>query len=270
MSERYSKLFDGLKKNSQGAFIPFVMLGDPGMEESEAIIDTLVEGGADALELGIPFSDPTADGPVIQAAANRALEKGATPDGCFDVLAKVRKRHPDIPVGLLVYANLVIGKGAERFYRRASESGVDSVLVADVPAISSREFVRYAKDAGIAPVFIVPPNAGDATLREIAALTKGYTYFLGRAGVTGADRELEAPLSSRISLLKEAGAPPVVVGFGISRPEHVKLALEAGADGAIAGSATVAIIAANLGDAKKTRNELLAFVKSLKAATRRA
>jgi tryptophan synthase alpha chain len=269
MSERYGKLFGDLKKNSEGAFIPFVMLGDPGMEESEAVIEALIEGGADALELGIPFSDPTADGPVIQAAANRALEKGATPDKCLDIVGKVRKNHPDIPIGLLVYANLVIGRGIERFYRRAAESGADSVLVADVPAISSREFTRYAQDAGIDPVFIVPPNADDDKLREIAGLTKGYTYFLGRAGVTGADREMETPVSSKISLLKEAGAPPVVVGFGISRPEHVKLSLEAGADGAIAGSATVEIVAGNLGDAKKTRDELLKFVKSLKAATRR-
>ncbi|MCL2010724.1 MAG: tryptophan synthase subunit alpha [Synergistaceae bacterium] len=268
MSDRYVKLFDELKKNSQGAFIPFVMLGDPGMEECEAIIETLIEGGADALELGIPFSDPTADGPVIQAAANRALEKGATPDCCFDLLAKIRKKHTCIPMGLLVYANLVLGRGAERFYRRASESGVDSVLVADVPVISSRRFVRYAQENGIAPVFVAPPNADDGQLLEIASLTKGYTYFLGRAGVTGADREMEAPLSARISFLKDAGAPPVVVGFGISRPEHVRLALEAGADGAISGSATVALIAANLGDAKKTRGELLKFVKDLKAATR--
>jgi tryptophan synthase alpha chain len=267
MSERYGKLFDGLKNKSEGAFIPFVMLGDPGMDESEAIIETLIEGGADALELGMPFSDPTADGPVIQAAANRALEKGATPDGCLNLLSKIRKKHPHIPMGLLVYANLVLGKGAERFYRRAEESGVDSVLVADVPSISSRQFIRYALSAGIDPVFIVPPNASVEKLREIAALTKGYTYFMGRAGVTGAEHEMDAPLASKISLLKEAGAPPVVVGFGISRPEHVRLSLEAGADGAIAGSATVAVIAANLGDAKKTGEELLKFVKNLKKAT---
>jgi tryptophan synthase alpha chain len=270
MSERYAKLFERLKKNkqkSEGAFIPFVMLGDPSMNECEAILEALIEGGADALELGIPFSDPTADGPVIQAAATRALERGATPDGCLDILAKARGRHPDVPVGLLVYANLVIARGLERFYRRAADSGVDSVLVADVPSVSSAEFSRHALAAGIDPVYIAPPNAADEKLREIAKLTRGYTYFLGRAGVTGADREMEAPLSSRITLLKDAGAPPVVVGFGISRPEHVRLSLEAGADGAISGSATVSIIEKNLGDAKKTRNELLSFVKSLKAAT---
>ncbi|MDR2179570.1 MAG: tryptophan synthase subunit alpha [Synergistaceae bacterium] len=271
MSQRYEKTFSGLKKKGEGAFIPFVMLGDPGMEESEAIIETLVESGADALELGIPFSDPVADGPVIQTSANRALARGATPEGCLDILAKVRGKYPDIPMGLLVYANLVIG--GERFYPYAAASGVDSVLVADVPTLMAAPFVQRARDAGIDPVFIVPPNASDEKLREIAALTKGYTYFLGRAGVTGADLEMKVPLSSKITLLKDAGAPPIVVGFGISRPEHVRASLKAGADGAISGSATVAIVAAHLKDNRKMemikmRAELAAFVKNMKSATR--
>jgi tryptophan synthase alpha chain len=261
-------MFSNLKKKGEGAFIPFVMLGDPDMETSEAIIETLAESGADALELGIPFSDPVADGPVIQTSANRALEKGATPDGCLDILTKVREKYADIPSGLLVYANLVVGKGGERFYKRAAETGVDSVLVADVPTLMAGPFVQYAHNADIDPVFIVPPNASDDKLIEIAALTKGYTYFLGRAGVTGADQEMKVPLSSKITLLKNAGAPPIVVGFGISRPEHVKASLQAGADGAISGSATVAIIAAHLDNVTKMRSELAAFVKNMKAAAR--
>jgi tryptophan synthase alpha chain len=268
MSRRYEKTFLSLKEKGEGAFIPFVMLGDPSMEESAAILETLIESGADALELGIPFSDPVADGPVIQTAANRALEQGVTPEGCFRLLEETRRKHPDIPVGLLVYANLVVGRGGENFYRRAAESGVDSVLVADVPTIAARSFVKYAQDAGIDPVFIVPPNADDEKLRTIAKMTKGYAYFLGRAGVTGADQEMKTPLASKIALLRDAGSPPIVVGFGISRPQHVKSALEAGADGAIAGSATVSIIAEHLQDTKKTREELAKFVKNMKAATR--
>jgi tryptophan synthase alpha chain len=268
MSRRYEKLFESLKTQRSGAFIPFVTLGDPTPEESGEILETLIEAGADALELGIPFSDPVADGPVIQASANRALEVGATPDRCLDLLAKTRARHPDVPFGLLVYANLVIGKGLERFYRRAAESGVDSVLAADVPVLSARPFVRAALNAGVDPVFVVPPNASDEKLREIARASKGYTYFLGRDGVTGADREARAPLASRIALLKGAGSPPVVVGFGISRPEHVRACLAAGADGAIAGSATVSIVAENLGRPKETLAELSRFVKSMKEATR--
>ncbi|MDR1886015.1 MAG: tryptophan synthase subunit alpha [Synergistaceae bacterium] len=268
MTTRYKALFEELQKNGEGAFIPFVMLGDPNMDESASIIETLVKSGADALELGIPFSDPVADGPVIQTAANRALESGITPDGCFKIIENFRMKNDTIPIGLLVYANLVIGRGARNFYSRAAKSGVDSVLIADVPTLASGSFVEYARDAGIDAVFIAPPNADDAKLREIAGLTCGYTYFLGRSGVTGADREMSAPLSSRIALLKSSGAPPVVVGFGISKPEHVRASLEAGADGAIAGSATVAIIERRLDDRDLMHEELARFVKDMKSATK--
>jgi tryptophan synthase alpha chain len=260
-------MFTLLKERREGAFIPFVTLGDPNMAESEAIIETLLDSGADALELGLPFSDPVADGPVIQAAANRALEGGTTTGDCFELMARARKNHPDVPFGLLVYANLVLGRGMENFYARAAECGADSVLAADVPVVSARSFIDEAARAGVAPVFVAPPNADEGKLREIAELSKGYVYFLGRAGVTGADREMNAPLASKIAFLKDAGSPPVVVGFGISRPEHVRACLDAGADGAIAGSATVAIIAANLGDAKKTNLLLRDFASAMKAAT---
>ncbi|MDR3254297.1 MAG: tryptophan synthase subunit alpha [Synergistaceae bacterium] len=266
---RYARLFARLGEAGEGAFIPFVMLGDPNEGESEAIIETLIESGADALELGMPFSDPIADGPVIQTAANRALEAGITPDDCFRIAANIRSRHEDIPMGLLVYANLLIGRGPESFYERASASGLDSVLVADVPTVEASAFARHALASGIDPVFIVPPNASDDKIREIAGLTKGYAYFLGRAGVTGADREMAAPVSSRVELLKRAGSPPVVIGFGISRPLHVRAAIESGAAGAIAGSATVAIIAENLGDPEKTREEVARFVRVMKSGTRR-
>ena len=267
MTRRYEKMFIDLKKKNEGAFIPFVVLGDPNPEESEAILGTLIEAGADALELGIPFSDPVADGPVIQAADNRALESGASTDVCLAIIARVREKYRDIPIGLLVYANLVLRGGIDNFYTRSAESGVDSVLVADIPAAASKPFSDAAIKAGIDPVYIVPPNADDEKLPEIAALSKGYTYFLGRLGVTGTDREMETPASSRVEILKNAGAPPVVVGFGISRPEHVRAALDAGADGAIAGSAMVNIIAGNLGNPKKTREDLSAFVRAMKAAT---
>ncbi|MCL1796547.1 MAG: tryptophan synthase subunit alpha, partial [Clostridia bacterium] len=172
-----------------------------------------------------------------------------------------------IPMGLLIYANLVLHGGIGEFYARSAESGVDSVLVADVPCAAFKPFSDAARNAGIDSVYVVPPNADDERLREVAALTKGYTYFLGRLGVTGTDREMETPVSSKIQLLKNAGAPPVVVGFGISRPEHVRAALDAGADGAIAGSATVKIIADNLGNPKKTREELSTFVQKMKGIT---
>ncbi|MDB5721813.1 MAG: trpA, partial [Alphaproteobacteria bacterium] len=137
MNERYSAMFARLDERGEGAFGAFVMIGDPDLETSLLILDALAEAGADMVEVGIPFSDPVADGPTIQAAAERALAKGVTPADCFALLARFRARHPHIPVGILTYANIVIARGKAAFYRSAAEAGVDSVLVADVPAFEA-------------------------------------------------------------------------------------------------------------------------------------
>jgi len=267
-NSRYKKMFESLKSRGEGAFIPFVTLGDPDPDESLAILRTLAENGADALELGIPFSDPVADGPVIQTAGNRALDAGVTPDVCFGIIKRVREEYGELPMGLLVYANLVVGGGIEKFYFRSADSGVDSVLIADAPVATAPIFKPFAGAEGVDQVYIVPPNADDATLRTVAVTGEGYVYFLGRGGVTGADREMSAPDSGMIAALREYGAPPIVVGFGISRPEHVRAALAAGADGAISGSAVVAIIEKNLGDKNAMRAELANFVREMKSAAK--
>ncbi|MDR0771423.1 MAG: tryptophan synthase subunit alpha [Burkholderiales bacterium] len=267
---RYEAMFARLKEKEEGAFVPFVMLGDPDSETSLAVIDTLVAHGADALELGIPFSDAVADGPVIQRSSYRALTAGVTPAQCLQSLKHIRAKHPDIPIGLLVYANLVVHRDVKTFYREAAEAGVDSVLVADVPVGAAAPFVEAANEAGVAPIFVVPPNADDAIIREIARQGRGYTYFLGRAGVTGVDREMQTPLPARFKALQAAGAAPAIVGFGISTPEHIRAALDAGAAGAIAGSATVAIIEQHLHDKAAMLEALAAFVRKMKAATQRS
>lgn len=266
---RYKRLFTKLKERGEGAFVPFVMLGDPDAETSLEIIKTLAENGADALELGIAFSDPVADGPVIQAAASRALTAGATPENAFAIISAARQAFADIPIGLLVYANLVVNKGPADFYARAKTAGVDSILVADVPSAESGTFCQTALSHEIDQIFIVPPNADEDKLRQIASAGSGYTYYLGRAGVTGADREMANPSTAQIQFLKEAGAPPVVVGFGISSPRHVEAALEAGADGAISGSAIVRIVADNLADKKAMHGELTRFSREMKGATKK-
>jgi tryptophan synthase alpha chain len=265
---RYAKLFERLRENGDGAFVPFLTLGDPTPSASPDMLRALVEGGADALELGIPFSDPVADGPVIQSSANRALDAGATPSGCFETVKKIRGLYPELPIGLLVYANLVVTGGIDAFYGSAAESGVDSVLIADAPVSSHPIFAPYAMRHNIDTVYVVPPNADCGKTEEIARSCGGYTYLLGRSGVTGAEREMSAPDTQTIKRLKNAGAPPIMVGFGISRPEHVRGALLAGADGAISGSATVAIIAANLGNPEKTRAALSSFVREMRDATK--
>lgn len=262
---RYDTMFEGLRARGEGAFGAFVMLGDPDLETSAAILDALVEGGADMLEVGIPFSDPIADGPVIQAAAVRALSGGVTPADCFALLRAFRSRHPHVPVGILTYANLVLARGLGAFYAACAEAGVDSVLVADAPMLEAPRFLAAAEAHGVDPVLIAAPNTPAATLQVLAKAGRGYTYCVARAGVTGADEEVRFAHGGLIDALGRHGAPPPVLGFGISRPDHVRLALEAGAAGVISGSAIVRLIAE---DAAAGPERARVFVAEMKAATR--
>ena len=268
LMERYETLFAQLKARREGAFVPFVTLGDPNPEQSLKIIDTLIEAGADALELGIPFSDPLADGPTIQDATLRAFAAGVTPAQCFEMLTAIRQKHPTIPIGLLMYANLVFSPGIDEFYAACERAGVDSVLVADVPVEESAPFRQAALRHNIAPIFICPPNADDDLLRQIASYGRGYTYLLSRAGVTGAENRAALPLHHLIEKLAEYHAAPPLQGFGISAPEQVTAAIDAGAAGAISGSAIVKIIERNVNDPQAMLAELKAFAQSLKAATK--
>ncbi|MCP4677894.1 MAG: tryptophan synthase subunit alpha [Deltaproteobacteria bacterium] len=265
---RYETMFSRVEELGQGAFIPFVVIGDPESATSLDIIHALIAGGADALELGIPFSDPIADGPTIQTATVRALRAGVTPDRCFELLKKVREDNDHIPIGLLVYANLVVANGEDAFYKQAADAGVDSVLVADVPVFEAEPFVDMASNHGIDPVFIAPPNADEALLEEVARLTRGYTYVVARPGVTGANDEM-AHRGEIFAALKKLGAPPGVIGFGISKPEHVRAALQEGASGAISGSAVVRIVERLAGDSRAMLGELEAFVRDMKEATKK-
>lgn len=260
---RYSTMFNRLRERGEGAFGAFAMLGDPDPDASAVILDALVDAGADMLEVGIPFSDPVADGPVIQAAASRSLAAGTRTADCFRLLAAFRQRHPEMPVGILTYANIAMASGLEAFYRAAAGAGVDSVLVADVPLIEARPFLAAARAAGVAPVLIAAPNTPPERVKRIAEEGEGYTYCVARSGVTGADADVRFA-GEVIAALVEAKAPPPVLGFGIGRPEHVRLALQAGAHGAISGSAIVARTAAHPGAEAET---VRAFVAAMKAAT---
>lgn len=268
MTKRYQQMFERLTAANQGAFVPFCVVGDPDADTSLQVIRTLAKSGADALELGLPFSDPVADGPVIQKADVRALAAGATVKRGFEIIAAVREEFPDLPMGLLVYANLVESPGHDAFYANACKAGLDSVLVADVPTIEAKPFVECAGRHGIQPVLIAAPNSPDDHLRQIARLSEGYTYVVTRSGVTGTDREAHKEHRRFIDKLKELGAPPCLLGFGISTPEHVKNALSSGAAGAISGSAVVERIERNLGNREAMLQELSSFVESMKVATR--
>ncbi|WP_455293334.1 tryptophan synthase subunit alpha [Vibrio parahaemolyticus] len=266
---RYEKMFARLNEKNQGAFVPFVTVCDPNAEQSYKIMETLVESGADALELGIPFSDPLADGPTIQGANIRALDSGTTPDICFEQIGKIRAKYPDLPIGLLMYANLVYSRGIESFYERCAKAGIDSVLIADVPTNESTEFVTAAEKFGIHPIFIAPPTASDETLKQVSELGGGYTYLLSRAGVTGAETKANMPVDHMLEKLNQFDAPPALLGFGISEPAQVKQAIEAGAAGAISGSAVVKIIEAHVEQPQIMLDKLGEFVSAMKAATQK-
>jgi tryptophan synthase alpha chain len=256
---RYAAIFDRLASQGEAAFGAFVMLGDPDLRTSARLLRNLVEGGADMIEVGIPFSDPVADGPVIQAAAQRALAAGVTVNDCFALIAELRAAHPQVPVGVLTYANLVGARGRETFFSKAVEAGADSLLVADLPSIEAEPWADEMGAAGLDPVLIAASNTPEATLQRIAQLGSGYTYCVTRAGITGTHAAAEFD-RNLVSKLRKLQAPPPVFGFGISKPEHVRAAVAAGAAGVISGSAIVSC-AAGGGDVQ-------ALVRQLKSATR--
>lgn len=259
---RYADLFERLTGRGEGAFGAFLMLGDPDLETSAVLLDALVEGGADMVEVGIPFSDPIADGPVIQAAAVRALNAGTRVDDCFQLLGDFRGRHPDVPVGILTYANLLAARGRERFCADAAAAGVDSLLVADVPSIEAEPYAEAARAAGLDLVMIAAPNTPGQTLTRITRLGSGYTYCVARAGVTGEREELALEHDELFGQLRSLGAPPPVLGFGISTSEHVRQAVASGAAGVISGSAIVRLAVERGPDAVRT------FIADMKDATK--
>ena len=257
---RYSQMFECLTARGEAAFGAFLMLGDPDLEVSVAMLQALVDGGADMIEVGLPFSDPVADGPVIQAAARRALQSGVRIGDCFDLIAGFRARNADVPIGILTYANLVLARPG--FMRDAANAGADSLLIADVPSLEARPFVGEMEQAGLEPVLIAAANTPETTIQSIAQLSKAYTYCVSRAGITGthADAGFDG---SWLEHLKASGAPPPILGFGISRPEHVTAALDTGAAGVICGSAIV-----RLAVETKSPAVVSEFVAQMKAATR--
>ncbi|PMC64778.1 tryptophan synthase subunit alpha [Corynebacterium tuscaniense] len=275
---RFTALFEALEAKNEGAFVPFVMLGDPSADDAVEIISTLIDAGADALELGVPFSDPVADGPTIQKAHLRALDGGATVDSCMEQIREIRRHHPDTPIGMLVYANVPYVRGLEKFYTELHEAGADAVLVPDAPVREGAPFVEAATAVGIDPVFIAPAQARPEVLEDVAAHSRGYIYAISRDGVTGTEHESQTTgLSDVVSNITSYGGPPVLLGFGISTPQHVADAIAAGASGAITGSAIAKIIDAHVDythpnpgtirDMDALKTELTSYVTAMKRAT---
>ncbi len=261
----YRQVFSDLKKQDRTALIPFFVIGDPDFDTSLAVVKTAIDAGADVLELGIPFSDPIADGPTIQKADIRAMRGGMSVAKALEFIREV-KDYKDIPIGLLMYYNLVYQYGTGKFFGDFHQAGVNSVLVADLSIDDADEIVDPAVSAGLDTVFMVTPNTPSERMKLIASRTTGFIYAVSVLGVTGSREKLSDTVEGLVGKLKELTSVPVCVGFGISRPEHAATVAQAGADGVIIGSRVVGLIESNLGDRESMLAEISAFLTEVKSA----
>ncbi len=262
----YQDIFGKLKR---AALIPFFVIGDPDEKTSLELIKTAIDAGADILELGIPFSDPIADGPTIQKADIRALRAGMTPRKALDFIAKITA-YKSIPIGLLVYYNLINHYGVEKFFNDFKASGGTSVLVADISIDDADEIALPALKAGLETVFMATPNTAKDRLKRIADKTTGFIYTVSLLGTTGERSALSDRVKPLIANLKSITDKPVCVGFGISSAEHAVAVASAGADGVIIGSRVVRCIEDNLGHPDAAKKQIADFIISVKQALEKA
>jgi len=261
----YQEVFSGLRKQGRAALIPFFVIGDPDFDTSLELVKAAIDAGADVLELGIPFSDPIADGPTIQKADVRAMRGGMNTHKACQFIRQV-KRHKDIPIGLLMYYNLIQQYGVERFCKDFHEAGVNSVLVADLSIDDADEILVPARAAGLDSVFMVTPNTAPQRMERIAAKTTGFVYTVSLLGVTGSREALSSAADGLVRKLKGLTQVPVCVGFGVSKPEHARTIADAGADGVIIGSRIVAMIENHLDKPQEAVREITRFLTEVKGA----
>jgi tryptophan synthase alpha chain len=239
---RYTQQWAQYQQRGQKAFIPFTLLGWPSFEHSYRQLAAMVAAGVFALEVGLPFSDPVADGPIIQRAVFDALNAGFNLNQAWPWLAKVRQLDAHIPIGLLVYNNMVQAVGVERFCQQAKASGVDGVLIADLPPEMAEPWVTAAKAAELDTIFTVSSLTTPDRLRHIGQLASGFLYGVSRLGITGVESRYETDLTTLITHCHTACDLPVFMGFGISTPDHARQMTDAGADGYITGSRIIQLV----------------------------
>ena len=261
--------FYQLKARKQKGLICYVMGGYPNPIACEKIISAIVEGGADIIEIGIPFSDPIADGPVIQEAAFKALKKGVTPQMCLNLIKKTRKRYPELPIVIMTYSNILEKNGFRKFMEMAKEAGTDGFILPDMTIDESENYLQYSKDLGLASIFLVAPNTSNLRIKNTLAVSTGFVYVVSVYGTTGMRNSFNKYTLTAIKNIKKLGSKKnISVGFGISTPQHVKLMSNNGADAVIVGSAIVKMIDGNKGDSIiQLQDNLRNYVKSLKAAS---
>jgi tryptophan synthase alpha chain len=257
-----------LRERNEGGLIAYVTAGDPEPSLTPDIVEALVAGGADIIELGIPFSDPIADGPTIQAATLRALRSGMTPEKVLQIVGDIKSRVK-VPLVILTYYNPIFKMGLKKFFKSASSSGVDGVIVADLPIEEASDYKEMAEDHEVDTIFLASPSTSDDRLRRILEFTSGFLYLVSLFGVTGARdkiQDLTIGLVRRTARVALAYGIPLAVGFGISKPEHVEALIRSGADAAIVGSGFVKIIEKHR-CTERLLSEIETYASKLKEAT---
>lgn len=259
---RIAARFEELRGRGERALIPFVTGGDPDLGTTEAVVLSVAEAGADLIEIGVPFSDPIAEGPTIQRASERALQGGATLRRILELVKRVRERV-DTPLVLMGYANPFLALGERPFVELARTAGVDGLIVADLPPEEGESLFALAEQHEIDPILLASPTTTDARLERLGQRTRGFLYYVSLTGVTGARAELPAELEPRVRAIRARIAVPVCVGFGVSTPAHAA-AIGRFADGVIVGSALVERVGA-AGSPAQAAEEAARFVAALKA-----
>ena len=269
MQNRIAEKFRELAEKGEGALICYVVAGYPDTGTSKQVINALVNGGADIIEVGIPFSDPIADGPTIQTASNAALRKGMTPEKALHLVRSVRKQHPSLPLFAMTYSNILVRAGIEEFMYESKQCGLDGFILPDMPIEEADTYSLTASKLNLATVFLVSPNTPEARLRKIVASTTGFLYVVSVYGITGARNSFQKYTLDTIRAVKQvSGAKvPVAVGFGISTPAHVKSIIAAGAEAVIIGSAIINKMSD--GSGKKMLEDLRNFARSMKKACKK-
>lgn len=261
---RIDKKFKELKKQKKKAFIAYITAGDPNLSMTKNIVLALEEAGVDIIELGIPFSDPLADGPTIQAASGRALLKGINLRKIFAAVKNLRKAA-GIPIVFMTYYNPVLKFGIQNFVKNCKQAGVDGVIIPDLPFEEAKDLVKYSKKAGLATIFLAAPTSTRVRIANIAKNSTGFIYYVSLTGVTGARSKLPAEIMSNVRSIKSMTKKPVAVGFGISTSRQAR-DISKVADGVIVGSAIVKIIGNYQRNNKILLSRVSSFAKTLAKA----
>jgi len=266
---RIADAFAKARAENRAAFVAYVCAGDPDAATSLAACRALLDGGVDVLELGLPFTDPLADGLTNQLAAQRALEAGATPKDVLTLVRQLRAEHPTVPIVFYVYYNMIYSPGVEKFCAKAAEAGVDGLLALDCPPEEAGELLAASRAHKLENIFIIAPTTPPARIAKIAAVASGFVYYVSLEGVTGERADLPASIPAAVAEIRRHTKLPVVVGFGISKAAHVKQ-VGAVADGVVVGSALVNTIAAHLNERAKIPAALGTKLAELRTGLARA